>query len=274
MRHIRRRLQSAPAIKQALLQHLRDSLYVKLAPGIAGVGVIALRDIPHGVDPFTAANAHLLTYETAVLLTEREVHALPVAVQEHLLDFFAPMDDPRPDAAEQLLRTADGLVYGVHACGPTALDASWFVNHSDAPNLEYVVGGGGGGDFNSYRTARRIHAGEELLHDYRNSFPLLHRRFTLRPGASSGAPPTDARGAAGVAVTTSGSRAPVAAGVAGSPLVGAEEGECASAGPSEAGSLSRLRRSIHTAIAQHDAALGRLRKQLVELDARGLHAAK
>jgi hypothetical protein len=275
----RRHLSGSSAIKQALLQHLHASLYVKLAPGVAGVGVIALRDIPRGVDPFATANAHLLARETAVPLTEREVRALPVAVQEHLLDFFAPMDDPRPGCSGgQPLRTAEGLVYGVHACGPTALDVSWFVNHSDAPNLEYVPAGGGTGDFNSYRTARRIQAGEELLHDYRNSFPLLHRRCAppaASPGASFGAsfgasPATGAEGATG---STRESRPAVAGGGGGAPLLGRErEDRGAGLPPGGDGVLSRLRRSLQAAIAEHDAASGTLRKQLDELDSSRLEA--
>ena len=51
---------SAAALKQALLDHLCHRSYVKLAPSrIAGVGVIALREIPPDTDPFLPPNAQL-----------------------------------------------------------------------------------------------------------------------------------------------------------------------------------------------------------------------
>ena len=165
----------AHALKRALLRHLADETYVKLAPSrVAGVGVVALRDIPSGIDPFRPANAHLCTPEPSVLVTENELDALPALVREHTLDFFAPIDDP--EDAKRPFRTQSGArVYGIHACGTAVLDASWFVNHSgEQPNLELVNYEGSA--FNSFRTLRPVRAGEELLHDYARSFPEIHAR--------------------------------------------------------------------------------------------------
>lgn len=203
---------------------------------MAGVGVFALRQIPCGVDPFVPANSHLLAREISVPLTQSELNTLPSTVREHLLDFFAAMDDPADPTGGTPLRTSDGqLVYGIHACGPNVLDVSWFVNHCSAqPNLEFVHGEESErGDFNTYRTMRTISAGEELLHDYRASFPFLHQRCAPQAAA------TTARD-----------------GVRGDQAHTAEGKDV----------LGALRSSIRRKISEHQEEVERLRRELDELE--------
>jgi len=234
MFHSNRRLTtsaaSASSLKRSLLKHLKQTVYVKLAPGVAGVGVVALRDIPPGTNPFAPANQQLLPKEKSVALTESELQGLPTAVREHVFDFFAAMDDPRDESAGTPLRTdSSELVYGVHACGPNALDISWYVNHSDEPNLEFVMIDGEG-DFNSYRTTRLVVAGEELLHNYRTSFPFLYQRC-VAGGESTG---------------------------------GGAVSEAAAQGGGEV--LKTLRRALEEKLAEHEAAAIQIRLQLLKLD--------
>jgi hypothetical protein len=160
--------------KRALMAHLQRSCFVKLAPSrVAGVGVVALADIPRGVDPFEQPNSHLRAPEQVVCVRSSELRALSDAVQTHALNFFAAVDDPDDPSAR--LRDASGeLVYGVNATGFSS-DASWYVNHSDSPNLEFSRRGDG--EFNGYLTSRRVAAGEELLVCYRSAFPEMYAAF-------------------------------------------------------------------------------------------------
>lgn len=164
------------ALKTALLDHLLHRTYVKLAPSrIAGVGVVALRDIPPDTDPFCSPNAQLLPPEPpCIAVRSAEIEPLPETVRAQLFAFFAALDDPRdPTGATRLRDATGGLVYGVNATGFERLDASWFVNHGEEPNVRFCEAAEDGA-FNRYFTMRRVAAGEELLADYRTICSELH----------------------------------------------------------------------------------------------------
>jgi len=98
------------AAKAALLEHLRHRSYVRLAPSrVAGVGVVALVDIPAETDPFVPPNAHLCRAEQSIPLTSDELQSLPPPVLEHVLSFH----DSTPGRVP------------VNACGTVTMDASW-----------------------------------------------------------------------------------------------------------------------------------------------------
>lgn len=173
---MRRLSSSADALKRSLLNHLRHRSYVKLAPShIAGVGVIAVRDIPPDTDPFLPPNAHLLPPEPpCIAVHASELATLPLAVRTQLFTFFAALDDPRdPTGAARLRDATGGLVYGVNATGMERLDASWFLNHGEDPNVRYCEAAEDGA-FNRYVTTREVRAGEELLTDYSVLCSELH----------------------------------------------------------------------------------------------------
>ena len=74
------------------------------------------------------------------------------------------------------LRDSHGeLVYGVNATGMVSMDYSWFVNHSETPNLTFARVPGE--DFNQFRTTRAVQAGEELTYDYSVFAPDMHARI-------------------------------------------------------------------------------------------------
>ena len=67
--------------KDSLLDHLRRGAFVKLAAShISGVGVVAIIDIPAGINPFNAPNPHLLGKEASIQLSANEIRSLPPAV--------------------------------------------------------------------------------------------------------------------------------------------------------------------------------------------------
>ncbi|MHB1952272.1 MAG: SET domain-containing protein-lysine N-methyltransferase [Sulfobacillus sp.] len=129
-----------------LIDNLHHGVFCRLRPSpVHGVGVFAIREIPRGVNPFAQASPEV---ERSVGLSAAEFSRLPEPVREYLTDFFARDGDSVP----------------VFSRGPNAMDPSFYLNHSDSPNLDQVAGAG---DYLEFRTNRRVAAGEELFIDYR-----------------------------------------------------------------------------------------------------------
>eukprot|EP00435_Cladocopium_sp_Y103_P001855 s4065_g1.t1 len=154
-----------PQDKQRLLKHLESEAYVELfASPIAGVGVRAFRPIPAGVDPFPICNMHMAAKERFCVCSDAELKAMPPGVFEKVKSFFAALTE---DDGWTPQRNRKGeIIYGVLSTGMNNLNLSWYLNHSDDPNIEFCDAEEDGG-YNSFVTRRRIEAGEELTTDYR-----------------------------------------------------------------------------------------------------------
>lgn len=150
-----------------LIEHLRNEACVQLAPSkIAGVGVVAFRSIPAGVDPFTICNSHFAPKERFSVLSSGDLRkfGLEKPVIDQVRSFFAPLTEQDGWTPQ---RDDEGEVqYGVLATGLASLNMSWYLNHSDEPNVAFKDAEEEG-TFNSYVTRRRIEEGEELTVDYR-----------------------------------------------------------------------------------------------------------
>ena len=123
------------------LASLNDT-YCRLVPTTHGVGVRAIRPIPKGVDPFKNCDP----FGSTLLVPERELEAAPV-----------------PESAKELVRdycTVHDGMYHVPSYGIDAIDKSYFLNHSETPNLETPNHG------ETFIAARDIAEGEELTADY------------------------------------------------------------------------------------------------------------
>ena len=161
----------------SLGRYLESTAYVKLAPSTlpgAGVGVMALRSIPSGVDPFAGPNPQCRPPEVFIPLGQAEMARMPADVCAHAMSFFPAVD-----------ATSDSPVYCVPANGFAAFDASWYVNHSSDPNVRFTPPGDDDGS--GFATLRPIEAEEELFMDYREAFPDLYSRMMgLRGGRTRG----------------------------------------------------------------------------------------
>ena len=128
-------------IKKSFLTALRD-VYTKLGVTKHGVGVIAIRTIPKGTDPFKNADP------------EGDVLRIPKA---DLDAFNAPKE--AKDLVRDLCALQDG-VYFVPNYGIDALTKNYYLNHSKKPNMVTEDKG------ETFIAMRNIKKGEELTADY------------------------------------------------------------------------------------------------------------
>ena len=127
--------------KKEILESLRR-VYCRLGCTKNGVGVIAIRPIPKGTDPFKNCDPH----GDVVEITEKEFEAFdaPEAAKDLIRDFCALQDG----------------VYFVPSYGIDGIDKSYFLNHSKKPNMTTPDKG------ETLVAARNIKVGEELTIDY------------------------------------------------------------------------------------------------------------
>ena len=111
-----------------------------------GIGVIAIRDIPKGINPFPCPK------ETSVSITDEDLAQLPKAVVSKIKDTFVSV----------------GGVYQVYELGLNSMGLKFHINHSNKPNVAV-----NGKDFdievspyNPFITLRKIKKGEELCWNY------------------------------------------------------------------------------------------------------------
>jgi len=117
-------------------------VYCRLAPTRHGVGVIAIRPIPKGANPFKNCDP----FGATLRIGTAELDAAPV-----------------PDSVKALVHdycTMHEGQYHVPDYGIDAIDKSYFINHSGSPNLETPDNG------ETFLAARDIAEGEELTADY------------------------------------------------------------------------------------------------------------
>ncbi len=127
--------------KKQFLQSLKES-YCRIAPTDHGVGVVATRLIPRGTDPFKYCDP----FGGVIELPEAELEAFDA-----------------PEVAKKLVRDFCVLqngIYFVPSYGIDAIDKSFFLNHSEDPNMGALRGG------EDFVALRDIKEGEELTANY------------------------------------------------------------------------------------------------------------
>ena len=137
----------SPARARRRLPH--HGVYARIGLSrIHGVGVLAIRDIPKGIDPFLGDSDHV------VWVRRDMVRRLPPALRRLYTDF--------------------AMFWGERLGVPRTLNmlsVGWYLNHSDHPNVEADEDG-------RFYSLRRIRRGEELTADYRT---FSDDRLTFRP---------------------------------------------------------------------------------------------
>ena len=126
--------------KAAHFAHLQKDLYFRIKPSkIHGVGIFAIKNIPKGANPFNLAKPlKWLKYNRS------ELTKLPRHVKKIISDFYA----------------GDKHSVWLPAAGLNVFDISFYINHSDKPNVASKDGG------ENFVAVKNIRAGEELTSDY------------------------------------------------------------------------------------------------------------
>jgi SET domain-containing protein len=131
--------------KKKLLEHLQNDIYCRVGVSkFAGVGVLAIKDIPKGTNPFKHLSKEK---EKIVELTESDVEKLNPNVKRLLRNFFG-----------------NGNTYDVLAAGPNYINISFYLNNSKNPNLDIIETDNS--EYLEFITNRDIKEGEELMIDY------------------------------------------------------------------------------------------------------------
>ena len=132
------------ANKYKLLKNLQQTYCSFGVSKVHGVGVIAIRDIPKGIDPFPPVKP-----EKTIQLVDKDLELLPKEVVNKMKDIFVRCNG----------------VYHVYDLGLNCMGIIFHVNHSNNPNVavnEGIVTKG----YNPFITLRDIKKGEELFWNY------------------------------------------------------------------------------------------------------------
>jgi SET domain-containing protein len=132
--------------KNQILNFIRDEYYTILKPGVHGVGVFAIKDIPKGVDPFPVFK-HPLSKDGhkwfQLVVKKNEL----VGVHRSVIDYhstrvFHPKDE--------IVITICNEMYKLQ-----------YLNHSESNNLDI-----GKSNLSGLVTNRDVEEGEELFQNY------------------------------------------------------------------------------------------------------------
>ena len=132
--------------KNSVLKFLRDEYFTVLKPGVHGVGVFALRDIPSGVDPFPLYKHPLSKGGNKWFQVNFKRNEL-VGVNNSVIQYHATrVFHPKDEIVVTLSNEMHKLMY---------------LNHSESNNLDKDDS-----NLSGLITNRKIKEGEELLQNY------------------------------------------------------------------------------------------------------------
>jgi SET domain-containing protein len=131
--------------KNKLIKHLENDIYCRIGVSkISGVGVIAIRDIPKGTDPFKTLSKEK---EEIIELSKDDIKKVDTNVKKIIGDFFGNLN-----------------TYDVLASGPNNINVSFYMNHSDKPNIDIIEKTNS--KYMGFITNKNIKKGEELTINY------------------------------------------------------------------------------------------------------------
>jgi SET domain-containing protein len=131
--------------KNKLIKHLENDIYCRIGVSkISGVGVIAIRDIPKGTDPFKTLSKEK---EEIIELSKDDIKKVDTNVKKIIGDFFGNLN-----------------TYDVLASGPNNINVSFYMNHSDKPNIDIIEKTNS--KYMGFITNKNIKKGDELTINY------------------------------------------------------------------------------------------------------------
>ena len=137
--------------KKDLLDNLKNNTYCRISSSkVAGVGVVAIKNIPKDTNPFVFSGNNICDINSlSYNITKKEMNKLDIETQKLIKDFFEEEDD----GSYEVVR--DGL---------NSLNISSYMNHSKTPNVGiYEIKKC---NYTIFKTLRQIKKGEELFINY------------------------------------------------------------------------------------------------------------
>ena len=145
--------------RPALVYNMIHGIWARIGRSriVDGVGVIAVRDIPRGQDPFPLPDGQSCGIGEYARVSPDEVKDAPPGVKEMMFDFFAIEPDGR-----QLMPVQ----------GFNALTTSYYLNHADSSksNKANIIPRQCNCPVMCFYASKDIKQGEELLFDYVRAF--------------------------------------------------------------------------------------------------------
>lgn len=138
-------------LKLLMIHHLKHHVHAKLGTSKYGVGVFAIRDIPAGMPIFDNLLSKCASYRPVTVSKCNADKIQPNSIESLLGDFF--------------LQNEKKITYPVPLLGPNSIDPSFYLNHSDTPNL--TIKQLEECDMTVYVAAEPIKVGDQLTINYR-----------------------------------------------------------------------------------------------------------
>ena len=136
-------------LKNKLIKHLENDIYCRIGVSkISGVGVIAIKDIPKGIDPFKTLSKEV---ENVIELDKDDIKKVDPNVKKIISDFFGNSNSKRFD---------------ILASGPNNINVSFYMNHSDKPNIDIIEKSNS--NYMGFVTNKNIKKGDEITINYNN----------------------------------------------------------------------------------------------------------
>jgi SET domain-containing protein len=134
-------------MKKSLLFNLNNETFCRLRPDKhGGVGVFAIKTIPKGVNPIKTPKG--LLSQRIINIPDEEVQKMDPNVAKMIKDFYVQIDGK----------------WGIPYLGLNSIDISFYLNHSDKPNMKIVEDDKC--TMLCFESNRVIHEGEELSINY------------------------------------------------------------------------------------------------------------
>lgn len=131
--------------KEAVFHNIKYDTYARISRSkVHGVGVVAIKDIPQGINPFKSL----------------KTPARPLPLSNQMVE---SLDKPLKKMVHDFTMQNNGNWYVPHT-GFNAMDISFFMNHNDKPNMvpdETTTEG-----FITFKSGKNIKKGTELTIDY------------------------------------------------------------------------------------------------------------
>jgi hypothetical protein len=137
--------------RENLLTNLKNDTYCRIGKSsIHGVGVIAIKTIPKGVDPFRITGNRSINYK-CIAVSQKEINSLNPTVKKLVTDF---------------IHVDENNMYFIPYYGMNSIDITFYMNHSKNNNIS--VKSSSKNEYMIFYANKIINEGDELFINYKD----------------------------------------------------------------------------------------------------------